>query len=215
MFRVKVDSGRTFSPRSPGRCARTTSASSRRPGQARALSYDLTKAASPSATTNRPMKVRPSVKPMCERCRDQAARPYDRHPARTPGTSKGRVETTDGQDRRRQPPQSGSRSGWTTSTGSAARPRRRSCACSSSIPTRRCVTSPTRRSRSSATTSTPSSRSRATFAERAQAIKRLAEIGSYRGIRHRRGLGPRKATKTNGRTRKGLAKPVGRGKKAK
>ena len=52
--------------------------------------------------------------------------------------------------------------------------------------------------------------------ERQQAIKRLGEIGSYRGIRHRRGLpvnGQR--TKTNARTRKGPKKTVGRGKKAK
>jgi small subunit ribosomal protein S13 len=52
--------------------------------------------------------------------------------------------------------------------------------------------------------------------DRAQAIKRLTEIGAYRGIRHRRGLpvnGQR--TKTNGRTRKGPKKTVGRGKKAK
>jgi small subunit ribosomal protein S13 len=52
--------------------------------------------------------------------------------------------------------------------------------------------------------------------ERTQAIKRLGEIGAYRGIRHRRGLpvnGQR--TKTNARTRKGPKKTVGRGKKAK
>jgi small subunit ribosomal protein S13 len=52
--------------------------------------------------------------------------------------------------------------------------------------------------------------------ERAQSIKRLQEIGAYRGIRHRRGLpvnGQR--TKTNARTRKGVKKTVGRGKKAK
>jgi small subunit ribosomal protein S13 len=52
--------------------------------------------------------------------------------------------------------------------------------------------------------------------ERSQAIKRLSEIGAYRGIRHRRGLpvnGQR--TKTNARTRKGPAKTVGRGKKGK
>ncbi len=52
--------------------------------------------------------------------------------------------------------------------------------------------------------------------ERSQAIKRLSEIGSLRGIRHRRGLpvhGQR--TKTNARTRKGPKKTVGRGKKAK
>jgi small subunit ribosomal protein S13 len=51
--------------------------------------------------------------------------------------------------------------------------------------------------------------------ERAQSIKRLTEIGSYRGIRHRRGLPVRgQRTKTNARTRKGPAKTVGRGKKA-
>src|SRR4030066_2351630 len=51
--------------------------------------------------------------------------------------------------------------------------------------------------------------------ERAQAIKRLTEIGSYRGIRHRRGLPVRgQRTKTNARSRKGPAKTVGRGKKA-
>ncbi|MGH3012968.1 MAG: 30S ribosomal protein S13 [Gaiellaceae bacterium] len=52
--------------------------------------------------------------------------------------------------------------------------------------------------------------------ERSQAIKRLQEIGAYRGMRHRRGLpvnGQR--TKTNARTRKGPKKTVGRGKKAK
>jgi small subunit ribosomal protein S13 len=50
--------------------------------------------------------------------------------------------------------------------------------------------------------------------ERSQAIKRLMEIGCYRGVRHRRGLpvnGQR--TKTNARTRKGPKKTVGRGKK--
>jgi small subunit ribosomal protein S13 len=50
---------------------------------------------------------------------------------------------------------------------------------------------------------------------RAGAIKRLTEIGSYRGIRHRRGLPVRgQRTKTNARTRKGPAKAVGRGKRA-
>ena len=50
--------------------------------------------------------------------------------------------------------------------------------------------------------------------DRQQAIKRLSEIGAYRGIRHRRGLpvnGQR--TKTNARSRKGPKKTVGRGKK--
>jgi small subunit ribosomal protein S13 len=51
--------------------------------------------------------------------------------------------------------------------------------------------------------------------DRQQSIKRLTEIGSYKGFRHRRGLpvnGQR--TKTNARTRKGPKKTVGRGKKA-
>ena len=45
-------------------------------------------------------------------------------------------------------------------------------------------------------------------------VKRLKDIGSYRGLRHRRGLpvnGQR--TKTNARTRKGKKKTVGMGKK--
>jgi len=51
--------------------------------------------------------------------------------------------------------------------------------------------------------------------ERTQAIKRLGEIGAYRGIRHRRGLPVRgQRTKTNARTRKGPKKTVGRGKRA-
>lgn len=51
--------------------------------------------------------------------------------------------------------------------------------------------------------------------ERAMNIKRLTEIGCYRGLRHRRGLpvhGQR--TKTNARTRKGPKKTVaGRGRR--
>ncbi|QEK11193.1 30S ribosomal protein S13 [Crassaminicella thermophila] len=45
-------------------------------------------------------------------------------------------------------------------------------------------------------------------------IKRLKEIGCYRGIRHRKGLPVRgQKTKTNARTRKGPKKTVGRKKK--
>ena len=45
-------------------------------------------------------------------------------------------------------------------------------------------------------------------------IKRLMEIGSYKGIRHRRGLPVRgQKTKTNARTRKGPKRTVGRKKK--
>ncbi|QZY54602.1 30S ribosomal protein S13 [Crassaminicella profunda] len=45
-------------------------------------------------------------------------------------------------------------------------------------------------------------------------IKRLKEIGCYRGIRHRRGLPVRgQKTKTNARTRKGPKRTVGRKKK--
>ena len=51
--------------------------------------------------------------------------------------------------------------------------------------------------------------------ERTQALKRLSEIGAYRGLRHRRNLPARgQRTKTNARTRKGPKKTVGRGKKA-
>ena len=43
--------------------------------------------------------------------------------------------------------------------------------------------------------------------ERSQDTKRLMEIGSYRGLRHRRGLTVRgQRTKTNARTRKGPRK---------
>ena len=45
--------------------------------------------------------------------------------------------------------------------------------------------------------------------ERSQDIKRLQEIGCYRGLRHRRGLPVRgQRTHTNARTRKGPAKPI-------
>lgn len=46
-------------------------------------------------------------------------------------------------------------------------------------------------------------------------VKRLMEIGSYRGLRHRRGLPVRgQRTKTNARTRKGPKKTVaGRGRR--
>ena len=46
--------------------------------------------------------------------------------------------------------------------------------------------------------------------EESMNIKRLIEIGSYRGLRHRRGLPLRgQRTKTNARTRKGPKKTVG------
>lgn len=46
-------------------------------------------------------------------------------------------------------------------------------------------------------------------------IKRLMDIGSYRGLRHRRGLPVRgQRTKTNARTRKGPKKTVGIRRKA-
>ena len=41
-------------------------------------------------------------------------------------------------------------------------------------------------------------------------IKRLIDIGSYRGLRHRRGLPCRgQRTQTNARTRKGPSRPIG------
>ncbi len=46
-------------------------------------------------------------------------------------------------------------------------------------------------------------------------IKRLSEIGCYRGLRHRRGLPVRgQRTKTNARTRKGPKKTIANKKKA-
>jgi len=45
--------------------------------------------------------------------------------------------------------------------------------------------------------------------ERSQNVKRLMEIGCYRGLRHRRGLPVRgQRTHTNARTRKGPAKAI-------
>jgi small subunit ribosomal protein S13 len=50
--------------------------------------------------------------------------------------------------------------------------------------------------------------------ERSQAVKRLMEIGCYRGMRHRRGLPVRgQNTKTNARTRKGPKRMQVAGKK--
>ena len=50
--------------------------------------------------------------------------------------------------------------------------------------------------------------------ERSQNIKRLMEIGCYRGLRHRRGLPVRgQRTRTNARTRKGPKKTVGKQRK--
>ena len=51
--------------------------------------------------------------------------------------------------------------------------------------------------------------------EQQLAIKRLMDIGSYRGLRHRRGLPVRgQRTRTNSRTRKGRRKTVAGKKKA-
>ena len=50
--------------------------------------------------------------------------------------------------------------------------------------------------------------------ERSQNIKRLMEIGCYRGLRHRRGLPTHgQRTRTNARTRKGPKKTVGKQRK--
>jgi small subunit ribosomal protein S13 len=50
--------------------------------------------------------------------------------------------------------------------------------------------------------------------ERSQSVKRLMEIGCYRGMRHRRGLPVRgQNTKTNARTRKGPKRMQVAGKK--
>ena len=51
--------------------------------------------------------------------------------------------------------------------------------------------------------------------ETSQNIKRLMEIGCYRGLRHRKGLPVRgQRTRTNARTRKGPRKQIGAKKKA-
>ncbi len=51
--------------------------------------------------------------------------------------------------------------------------------------------------------------------DRSQNIKRLMEIGCYRGIRHRRGMPVRgQRTKTNARSRKGPRRTVGVKRKA-
>ena len=51
--------------------------------------------------------------------------------------------------------------------------------------------------------------------ERSNDIKRLMEIGCYRGLRHRRGLPVRgQRTKTNARTRKGPKRTVGKQRKS-
>ncbi|MFA6409581.1 MAG: 30S ribosomal protein S13 [Gammaproteobacteria bacterium] len=48
--------------------------------------------------------------------------------------------------------------------------------------------------------------------EVAMSIKRLVDLGTYRGVRHRRGLPVRgQRTHTNARTRKGKRKPLGSG----
>lgn len=50
--------------------------------------------------------------------------------------------------------------------------------------------------------------------DRSQNVKRLMEIGAYRGLRHRRGLPVRgQRTKTNARCRKGPKKIAGSGRK--
>ena len=58
--------------------------------------------------------------------------------------------------------------------------------------------------------STATTRSRATCAAKCPMnIKRLMDLGCYRGLRHRRGLPVRgQRTHTNARTRKGPAKPI-------
>ena len=46
-------------------------------------------------------------------------------------------------------------------------------------------------------------------------IKRLKDVGAYKGLRHRRGLPANgQRTKTNARTRKGKKRTIGLGKKA-
>ena len=85
-----------------------------------------------------------------------------------------------------------------------------------SRPTPACATSPKKRSRSCAPTSTRNLKVEGDLRrEIAADIKRKVEIGSYEGIRHRRGLPVRgQRTRTNARTRKGPKKTVAGKKKA-
>ena len=175
---------------------------------------DRPRTADPEEVT---MKVRPSVKPMCERCRDQAARAHHGHLHESAPQAKAGV-TPPGTNRRRQPPEpeaSGDRVDLHLRDravdraedlqGARARPERES-----ERPHRRRGQQASRLHRRRA------ARSRATCAasapRRSSACRRSAACA---GIRHRRGLpvhGQR--TKTNARTRKGPKKTVGRGKKA-
>ena len=160
------------------------------------------------------MKVRATVKPMCEKCRvirrhgtrhghlhqspPQAAAGL-RHMARIAGVNLPRqkrrrdrahvhlrhrpLDRAEGLRRARARPRH---------EGRATSPRTRSRSCAAYIDAEPQVEGDLRR-------------------ERSQTIKRLMEIGCYRGLRHRRGLpvhGQR--TKTNARTRKGPKKTVGR-----
>ena len=83
-----------------------------------------------------------------------------------------------------------------------------------SAPTPTSATSPRTRSPSCATRSTSLTVEGDLRRERSQDIKRLQEIGCYRGLRHRRGLPVRgQKTKTNARTRKGPKRMQVAGKK--
>ncbi len=136
------------------------------------------------------MKVRPSVKPMCEKCKIIRRHGVVQVICRTRATSRGRG------------------SGWHVSPGvniplkkrveigltyiygigrstSNKHPR----AGRRSTPTPRSATSPKKRSCSCATRSTAALTVEGDLRrERSQNIKRLQEIGCYRGLRHRRGL---------------------------
>ena len=90
------------------------------------------------------------------------------------------------------------------------------CDGTGSRPTRGCATSPTTRSPGCAPWIDQNLKVEGDLRrEVAQDIKRKMEIGSYQGLRHRRGLPVRgQRTRTNARTRKGPKKTVAGKKKA-
>ena len=78
-----------------------------------------------------------------------------------------------------------------------------------------CGTSPRKRSGACATSSKTLIVEGDLRRERSNDLKRLMEIGCYRGLRHRRGLPVRgQRTKTNARTRKGPKRTVGKQRKS-
>ena len=100
-------------------------------------------------------------------------------------------------------------SGYRAFTASAVPGRSRSAKPPASLRPPRSVTCPSRRSSTCAPKSASSSVEGDLRREVGMAIKRLMDLGCYRGLRHRRGLPLRgQRTRTNARTRKGPRKAI-------